>query len=341
MNDFDLKNLKHKAEEEIKQVNSLHDLNKVFKQYLGKKGQVSLIFKKLKNLSTQEKMSIRKELNSLKSCLQSEFKEKQAQLAMSDTGKQEKWFDVTAPGSKKEMGHLHPLTIVKREIMVIFQSMGFEIAQGPEVETDWYNFDALNMPKHHPARDMWDTFWLKPRKADLLLRTHTSPVQIRYMEKHKPPLKVIVPGKVFRHEATDASHEFQLYQLEGLMIDKDISVSNFKAIINEFLKRFFKKNVLIRLRPSYFPFTEPSFEIDMKCSACGGEGCSVCSKTGWLEMAGAGMVNPNVLKNVGLDSEKWQGFAFGFGIDRLTMMRYKIPEIRLFHSGDLRFLKQF
>jgi len=341
MNDIDLKNLRNQAEQEIKKAKNLNELNKVFKEYLGKKGQVSLIFKKLKNAAPKQRISVRKELNSLKSFLQLEFKKKQEQLEISNSVEQKTWFDVTAPGHKEQMGHLHPLTIVKREIMIIFQEMGFEVAQGPEVENDWYNFDALNMPKHHPARDMWDTFWLKPRKSDLLLRTHTSPVQIRYMEKHKPPLKIIAPGKVFRHEATDASHAFQLYQLEGLMIDRDISVSNFKAIIYEFLKRFFKKNVSIRLRPSYFPFTEPSFEIDMGCTACEGKGCSVCSQTGWLEMAGAGMVNPNVLKNVGLDSKEWQGFAFGFGIDRLTMMRYKIPEIRLFHSGDLRFLKQF
>jgi len=216
--------------------------------------------------------------------------------------------------------------------------MGFSIAEGPEMETEWYNFDSLNIPKDHPARDLWDTFYLK---NGLLLRTHTSPVQIRYMEKNNPPLKIIAPGSVFRHEATDASHEFEIFQLEGLIVDKDISVANFKAIIQEFYRLFFNKPVKIRLIPSYFPFVEPGFQVDMTCLNCGGKGCPSCGQTGWLEMMGAGMVHPNVLKAAGLVPKGLQGFAFGMGIDRLAMMKYKIPDIRLFRSGDLRFLKQF
>ncbi len=218
--------------------------------------------------------------------------------------------------------------------------MGFYIAEGPDVETEWYNFDALNIPKEHPARDQWDTFWLKTEEK-LLLRTHTSPVQVRYMESHKPPLRIIAPGNVFRHEATDASHEFQLIQIEGLMVDKNISVPNFKAVVEEFFRRFFDKKVTIRLRPDFFPFTEPSFDISMSCLVCGGKGCPACKQSGWIEVAGAGMVHPHVLRSGKIDPNKWQGWAFGFGLERLTMMKYKINNIRLFRGGDLRFLKQF
>jgi len=238
--------------------------------------------------------------------------------------------------------------------------MGFSIVEGPEIETEWYNFDALNIPKDHPARDLWNTLWLRQNnRPRLLLRTHTSPVQVRYMEKNQPPLRIIVPGRVFRHEATDASHEVNFYHLEGLMVDKaysrqsrdgssesliqnrDVSVANFKAIIQKFYQKFFEKNVEIRLIPCYFPFTEPSFEVDITCLACGGKGCPACQKTGWMEMMGAGMVHPNVFKNSGLNPKEWQGFAFGMGLDRLAMMKYKINDIRLFYSGDLRFLEQF
>ena len=247
-------------------------------------------------------------------------------------------FDVTVPGKKISQGHLHPLTLVKKEIEDIFQAIGFAVVEGPEIETEHYNFDALNIPKDHPARDMWDTFYLK---SGQLLRTHTSPVQIRYMEKHHPPFRIIAPGRIFRHEATDASHEINFYQVEGLMIGKNITAVNFKAIIQEFVFRFFNKKAAIRLRPSFFPFTEPSFEVDVACLVCKGKGCRVCSKTGWLELIGAGMVHPNVLKAGGINPNDWQGFAFGMGMDRLAMMKYKIDDIRLLYSGDLRFLKQF
>lgn len=262
-------------------------------------------------------------------------------ILKSDKDKQRKkreWFDVTVPSQKIILGHLHPLTQTKRKIEEIFQIMGFSIVKGPEMETEWYNFDALNIPSGHPARDLWDTFYLK---NGLLLRTHTSPVQIRYIEKNQPPLRIIVPGRVFRHEATDASHESNFYQLEGLMIGKEISIANFRAIIEEFFKRFFEQPVIIRLRPGYFPFVEPGFEVDMTCLNCDGKGCSVCQRTGWLEMMGAGMVHPKVLKNSGLNPKHWQGFAFGVGIDRLVMMRHKIDNIRIFYSGNLKFLNQF
>jgi phenylalanyl-tRNA synthetase alpha chain len=237
-------------------------------------------------------------------------------------------FDVTIPGKKPEIGHLHPLTKVINEMADIFQSMGFEIVLGPEVETEYYNFDALNIPKDHPARDMWDTFWLCQK--DLLLRTHTSPMQIRYMEKHQPPFRIVVPGRVYRYEATDSTHEIQFYQLEGLMIGKDITLANLRGVMEMFFKRLFgSKDLKVRFRPSYFPFTEPSVEVDLRLGKK------------WLEIAGAGMVHPQVLKNVKINPNEWQGFAFGVGIDRVAMLKYKIDDIRLFYGSDLRFLKQF
>ncbi len=246
---------------------------------------------------------------------------------MNKEKRQEKFLDVTAPSKKSEPGHLHPLTQAQKKAIEIFSSMGFEVAEGPELETEYYNFDALNIAKNHPARDMWDTFWTKDGRV---MRTHTSNVQIHYMEQNKPPFRIIVPGRVFRYEATDATHEIQFYQLEGLMVGRNINLANLKAIMEVFFQRFFgDKKMEIRLRPSYFPFVEPGVEIDMKF------------KGKWMEIAGAGMVHPSVLENVKLDSREWQGFAFGMGIDRLAMIKHKIDDVRLFYSGDLRFIKQF
>jgi len=244
---------------------------------------------------------------------------------MSNQRKQ--WIDITAPGKMLQRGHLHPLTQVQQKAADIFSSMGFEIAEGPEVETEYYNFDALNIPKNHPARDMWDTFWLRDGR---LLRTHTSPVQIHYMERHQPPLRIIAPGKVFRYEATDTKHEVQFYHLEGLMVGKNITLANLKGVLEIFFQKFFgSKDIQVRIRPSYFPFVEPGVEVDMKF------------KGKWMEMVGAGMVHPKVLENMKIDPREWQGFAFGMSIDRLAMIKYKIDDIRLFHSSDLRFIKQF
>lgn len=341
MASINLKNLKVEIEKEIKKAGSLKDLDEIFRKYLGKKGKITLIFNSLKKLPVNERKKLGQEANLAKIELERVIKEKaqilKEKIRAESLGKEK--IDITRPGKKIKIGHLHPLTLVQREVEEIFQSMGFSVVTGPEVETEWYNFDALNIPKDHPARDMWDTFWLK--KDKLLLRTHTSPVQVRFMEKNQPPLRIIVPGSVFRHEATDARHEFQVFQVEGLMVDKKISVTNLKAILAEFFKKFFGKNTAFRLDPDFFPFTEPSFNISVTCVICGGRGCSLCKKTGWLEMAGAGMVHPNVFKNSGLDPREWQGWAFGFGLERLAMMKYKIDDIRLFRSGDLRFLEQF
>lgn len=359
-----LKLLQKKIEKELKEAKKLRQLEDVFQRYLGKKGEITGILRSLKNLSQIKRIKTGKEANELKSIIKQKIEVKTEKIrSIERVAKETGWIDITIPGKKPLAGHLHPLTLVKRQVEEIFQAMGFSVVDGPEIETEWYNFDALNIPKDHPARDMWDTFWLKDSK--LLLRTHTSPVQIRYMEKNNPPIKIIVPGRIFRHEATDASHETNFYHVEGLVVDQETSTAHFKSIIQEFFKRFFsgspdsafvakatsakeaalrkggQKETKIRMRPSYFPFTEPSFEIDMSCSNCQGKGCSACSQTGWMEMMGAGMVHPNVLKAAGLNPKHWQGFAFGMGLDRLAMMKYKINDIRLFYGGDLRFLNQF
>jgi len=335
-----LKTLKKKAQNEIKNSKNLKDLNSVYKKYLDKKGELSQILHSLKNMPKTKRIKLGKEANELKQVLKKDIEQKTKKIKEKTIEKayEKEWIDVTVPGKKSALGHLHPLTHTKREVERIFQLMGFSIIEGPEIETSWYNFDALNIPGDHPARDLWDTFYLKNK---MLLRTHTSPVQVRYMEKNNPPLRIIVPGRIFRHEATDAHHEFNFYQVEGLMIDKKISAANFRAILQEFYRQFFKKPVKIRMRPSYFPFVEPGFEIDMTCTVCLGKGCPTCDRTGWQEMMGAGMVHPNVLKNSGLNAKNWQGFAFGMGLDRLAMMKYKINNIRLFYKGDLRFLNQF
>jgi phenylalanyl-tRNA synthetase alpha chain len=251
--------------------------------------------------------------------------------------------DVTLPGIGAEAGHLHPITRIEYEIEDIFVSMGFAVVDGPEVESEWYNFDALNFPPDHPARDMQDAFWLGEvwGKKKYLPRTHTSSVQVRYMEQHKPPFQIIIPGRIFRNEATDASHEHTFYQFECLVVGSDVSVANFKSVAETFFTAFFKKATSVRLRPSFFPFTEPSFEFDISCQLCRGKGCSVCKGTGWLEIGGAGMVHQNVLEAAGYKRNQYQGFAWGFGLTRLAMMKYKISDIRLLMSGDLRFIRQF
>ena len=339
MNQKDLIFLKNQIKKEIEKVNNFNDLDRLFKNYLGKQGKIVEILKSLGNLPASERKKIGKLANEIKAFLEEKFAEKRKYLKEKLEDKKE-FFDITIPGKKPLIGHLHPLTLVKRRVVEIFQSLGFELIEGPDIENEWYNFDALNIPKDHPARDVWDTFWLKT-KEKLLLRTHTSPNQVRYMEKNNPPLRLIVVGNVYRHEATDASHEFQLMQVEGLMVGKDVNVSHFKAIVEEFLKKFFGKDLKIRLRPDFFPFTEPSFDVSISCLVCQGKGCSACKNSGWVEIAGAGMVHPNVFKNSGLNPKDWQGWAFGFGLDRLAMMKYRINDIRLFRSGDLRFLTQF
>jgi phenylalanyl-tRNA synthetase alpha chain len=335
---------KKEVENEINSAKDLKELDQIFKKYLGKNGEIIIGLRNLRNLPKEKRAKAGKELNILKSFIEKELKEKREKMRLVGVSAEEAgWIDITIPGRKPSIGHLHPLTQTKRKFEEIFQSMGFSVIEGPEIENEWYNFEALNLPAHHPARSTFclslcRTFYLK---GGNLLRSHTSSVQVRYMEKHQPPLRIIVPGRVFRNEATDAKHEFNLYQIEGLMVDKSVSIANFKAILQEFLNKFFQKPVKMRLRPSYFPFTEPSFEVDIECVVCSGKGCPTCLRSGWIEMMGAGMVHPSVFKNVGLNPKDWQGFAFGIGMDRFAMMKYKINDIRFFNSGDLRFLQQF
>jgi phenylalanyl-tRNA synthetase alpha chain len=316
------------------------DLYAVKVKYVGRNGELTKILKNLKNMPPEK----RKEIGPLANQARQEI-ERAYEIRKKELGEQIDWekekIDVTLPGKKAEIGSLHPVTLVYRKIEKIFASMGFEVVEGPELETDWYNFTSLNFPFDHPARDMQDTFWVKSPKEKMVLRTHTSPVQVRYMEKRKPPFRIIVPGRVFRNEATDAAHEHTLHQFEALVVGDDVNVGHFKHIASEFFSAFFGKKTGIRLRPSFFPFTEPSFEFDISCTVCGGKKCPSCKNAGWLEIGGAGMVNQNVFQAAGYPRNRYQGFAWGFGIERLAMMKYKIDDIRWFESGDLRFIKQF
>jgi len=344
-----LKTLETRVQKDIKAAKTLKELDGVFRVYLGKKGELTLLLKSLTKLKVAQRKKQGKAANILKEKIQKLVQGRTLELQKKEASasKQGEWLDITVPGRKIEQGHLHPLTQVQRKAQEIFRSMGFAVVEGPEVESEWYNFDALNMPPDHPAREMWDTFWLKQKKhskntkENFLLRTHTSPLQVRYMQEHNPPLRIIAPGRVFRYEATDARHQINFYQLEGLMVGKDVSIANFRAVIQEFYQKFFGKKITVRLRPSYFPFTEPSFEVDMTCVVCAGKGCSSCGHSGFMEMMGAGMVHPNVFKAAGYNPKNWQGFAFGMGTDRLAMMKYKVEDIRLFYTKDLRFLQQF
>lgn len=345
MDKEEIKQLKKEAEEQIKQTDSLEELDQVYKKYLAQnKGKLTKVLRSLGDLPEGKRATLGKEANQAKEFIEKEINKRKEEL--------EEGFeiniDVTVPGEEVEMGHLHPLTKIKREARSIFKQLGFSVVEGPEMETEWYNFDALNIPENHPARDMWDTFWIKQDPSDLerssrppqtasegkdqgrlLLRTHTSPVQVRYMQKNNPPHRIIVPGRCFRHEKPDASHDIQFDQIEGLMVAEKVSAANFKAVMQRFLDRFFKKDIESRIRPSYFPFTEPSFEVDIKVN------------DKWVETLGAGMVHPEVFSAAGYNPEEWQGFAFGIGVDRLAMMKHEIDDIRLFYENDLRFLRQF
>ncbi|MDD3487123.1 MAG: phenylalanine--tRNA ligase subunit alpha [Candidatus Moranbacteria bacterium] len=332
--------IKTKSFAEIEKTASEQMLYDVKVKYLGRKGKLTEILKNLKNLDEKKRKTVGALANRIRMEIENAIAKHGREMSEKVDWEKEA-IDVTLPGKKQELGHLNPITLVQRDIEKIFTSMGFEIADGPEVELERYNFDALNFPKDHPARDMQDTFWVKSKKESLVLRTHTSPVQIRYMEKHKPPLRIVAPGRVFRNEATDAKHEHTLHQFEALMVGDDISVGNFKYIAQQFFTIFFGKETQIRLRPSFFPFTEPSFEFDISCSICGGKGCRTCKQAGWIEIGGAGMVNQNVFAAAGYPKNKYQGFAWGFGLERLAMMKYKIDDIRWIESGDLRFIKQF
>ena len=311
-------------------------------KYLGRKGELTKILRSLAELSQEQKKSIGQLANEIKNELAAEFARVKTRL---DQAASRAFIDPTLPGLARARGHEHPITILQNEIEDFFAALGFMALDGPELESDYYNFTALNIPPYHPARDMQDTFYIdhknKAGQFDLLLRTQTSPMQIRAMRKYGAPLRAIVPGRCFRSEATDARHEHTFYQVEGLMVDQGINFSHLKAVLEAFGKKIFGPDTALRLRPKFYPFVEPGANGEYSCFLCSGQGCRLCKNTGWLEIVGAGLVHPNVLRAGGIDPEKYQGLAFGYGLDRLAMLKYGINDIRLFHSGDMRFLKQF
>ncbi len=325
--------------EEIESADSSDLLYQVWVKYLGKKGIISLLNKELKNIPEEKRAEFGKKIVEIRNDFEDRYKRRENELKKAEITKkiESEKIDITLPGFPLNYGGLHPITQVYFEIVDIFKSMGYELATGPEIELDFYNFEALNIPKEHPARDMQDTFYIDD---EVLLRTHTSPVQIRTMERKEPPIKIIAPGKVYRCDS-DVTHTPMFHQVEGLLIDTDTTFGDLKGALITFIHRLFGENIPVRFRPSFFPFTEPSAEVDMGCVICGGKGCRVCKGTGWLEILGSGMVHPKVLESVGYDSEKYRGFAFGMGIERITMLKYGIDDLRLFFENNIRFLRQF
>ncbi|WP_026693707.1 phenylalanine--tRNA ligase subunit alpha [Peribacillus kribbensis] len=337
-----LQELQAEALTKVEEAGSLKELNDIRVSYLGKKGPITEVLRGMGKLSAEERPVIGALANEVREAIAAEIENKQVHLeeaAIAEKLKAET-IDVTLPGSPVRTGARHALTKVVEEIEDLFISMGYTVAEGPEVEKDYYNFEALNLPKGHPARDMQDSFYIT---EETLLRTHTSPVQARTMEKHqgKGAVKIICPGKVYRRDNDDATHSHQFMQIEGLVVDENIRMSDLKGTLDVFAKKMFGEDREIRLRPSFFPFTEPSVEMDISCKVCGGKGCSVCKGTGWIEILGAGMVHPNVLEMAGYDSKKYSGFAFGMGPERIAMLKYGVDDIRHFYTNDVRFLKQF
>ena len=316
------------------------DLESIRVRYLGKKGELTAVLRGMGSLSAEERPVIGQLANEIREKIETAIEEKSTELrarALERKLVSEK-IDVTLPGAPSRIGHIHPLTLVQRELEDIFIGLGFSIAEGPEVEYDYYNFQALNIPENHPARDTQDTFYITDK---ILLRSQTSPVQARVMEKEKPPIRIISPGRVYRSDAVDATHSPLFHQLEGLVVDKNITMADLKGVLEAFAKTTFGESTRIRFRPHHFPFTEPSAEVDVSCFACGGKGCRLCKGEGWIEILGAGMVHPNVLRNCGIDPEEYTGFAFGFGIERIAMLKYHIDDMRLLYENDVRFLAQF
>ncbi|MFI5323805.1 MAG: phenylalanine--tRNA ligase subunit alpha [Thermodesulfobacteriota bacterium] len=334
-----LEDVKKQAESELVSVGDEIALQNLKAKFVGRKGIITELLKGMKDIPDTDRPRMGKLINEAKTFVEDlidtrlhELKEEKKKRSLD-----EEKIDVTLPGRGMPVGARHPVTRVMDEIISIFERMGFEVAEGPEVESDYYNFEALNIPKNHPARDMQDTFYISD---DIVLRTHTSPVQIRVMEKRKPPVKVIAPGKVYRCDS-DISHTPMFHQIEGLLVDERVTFGDLKGVLTEFVRLVFGEGVRVRFRPSFFPFTEPSAEVDIACMICGGKGCRVCKNSGWLEILGCGMVDPEVFKSVGYDPDKYSGFAFGMGIERITMLKFGINDIRLFFENDIRFLKQF
>lgn len=331
-----LERLRLEAKRKIDEAKDEKELEAVRVEFLGRRqGKITQILRSVKDLSPQDRPLIGQLVNQIKRTVQEDLKKREKEISRE---KEEEWVDITLPGKKPPLGRLHPITQTLEEIKRIFIGLGFQVVRGPEVETEYYNFEALNMPRYHPARDEQDSFYLDDTH---LLRTQTSPVQIRVMEKKSPPIRIIAPGRCYRRDAVDASHFPMFHQVEGLAVDKRITFSDLKGCLTYFVHQMFDKKSRLRFRPSFFPFTEPSAEVDISCIMCKGRGCRVCSGKGWLEILGAGMVDPEVFRKVNYDPEKYQGFAFGMGVERICMLKYGIDDIRLFFQNDLRFLSQF
>jgi len=342
-----LEELKLRATEELEAITDLKELEAWRLRYLGRKGSLTRILRGLGLLPLEERRVVGAQANKIKELLERSLVERERLLKEAELARHVEvaGIDVTLPGRPFPQGGLHPTTQMVREICHIFETMGFQVVEGTDVEWDYYNFEALNIPKDHPARDMWATLWIDYRtesgEMPMLLRTHTSPMQIRIMERMRPPLRVVVPGRVYRYEATDATHESIFYQIEGLAVDETITLADLKGTLFEFSRRLFGRERQVRFRCDYFPFVEPGVEVAIDCFVCGGKGCRLCNETGWIEIMGAGMVHPDVLKRVGYDPEIYTGFAFGLGVERIVMLRHGIEDIRLFYANDLRFLRQF
>lgn len=328
------------AYEELEKAGVLKELDAIRVKYLGKKGELTAILKQMGKLSAEERPVVGQLANKIREDIEGKIEEQKKSLEkrLLAARLRDENIDVTLPGKKHELGKKHPLNIVLDEVKEIFVGMGFDIAQGPEVELDYYNFEALNIPKDHPARDTQDTFYISD---NVLLRTQTSPVQIRVMEQSKPPIRIIAPGRVYRSDAVDATHSPLFHQIEGLVVDKGITMADLKGTLEVFAKRLYGEDSVVRFRPHHFPFTEPSAELDFRCFHCHGEGCRLCKGEGWIEILGCGMVHPKVLSTCGIDPEEYSGFAFGMGLERIAMRRYNIDDMRLFYENDLRFLSQF
>jgi len=335
-----LEKIKQEAINSLQNAEKIEDLESFRVKYLGKKGEVTSVLKGLGSIAPEERKEVGALANEVRAIIEEKLNEKKeaVQNALMNEKLKKEVIDVTMPGKKCDMGKLHPLATVRKQLEDIFMGMGFSIADGPEVELDYYNFEALNIPKNHPARDTQDTFYIND---DVVLRTQTSSVQVRVMENTKPPIRVISPGRVFRSDAVDATHSPVFHQIEGLVVDKGVTMGDLKGTLELFMKRLYGDDVKIRLRPHHFPFTEPSAEVDVSCFVCGGKGCRVCKKEGFIEVLGAGMVHPKVLKNCGIDPEIYSGFAFGIGLERIVMRSYNIDDMRHLYENDVRFLKQF
>ena len=337
---MDINLIQTQIETDLAAVTSLAALEEVRVKFLGRKGLLAELTGLIPTLPSEQRGLMGKEVNLLKNKLLNFISEKEKSLKNTESFVKKDNLDVGMPGIAPQLGSIHPITQVIDEICGIFNRMGFPTVMGPEIETEYNNFTGLNIPLEHPSRDAFDTFYLK-NFPKLLLRSHTSPVQVREMKKHKPPLAMVVPGRVYRPDAVDASHLFMFHQIEGIMVDENVKFSDLKGILELFAKRVFGEEIKMRFRPHFFPFTEPSVEVDISCIICKGKGCSVCGRKGWLEILGAGMIHPNVFKHVGYDVKKYTGFAFGMGVERIAMLKYGINDIRLFFENDLRFLKQF